>query len=662
MFQLVYTSSPRLLEAGKTGFGTVARNRQLPAPLVSHLERISSFDRASGINSHVYYSVFRMGALYYHIFSRVGDSGVDYTQRTNHIAHHWILPDENVTNDGFSHTTPAGILQALQNNWLLSWNGNPQWFEEESYVTAPIIPSQNAWAKLTGTQENGLWLQSAEFKDGGNILLPEHCDEHMVLALLHEAFLQRNDKGWGLGFTTAADGNLSRMVCPLVCFRHSQISADSSTQGGYPHLHIHLGLQPPFVPTPASITPRPAMPVPQQERQMVSEFHPIAQPQQINQPPSTSASPPLVFFPVSPHSEPLDSPPEKKGNNFSMTLAVGSLAAAIVIAGLFLYNTGDSSKTKKTPSTKLVKAKSHKPQKQEDNRDRLAPKPEDKKITEELPGAPADSVNIASSDAVAGDKTNPSITASETISTAGDVQSPEAKDAEVSATQDVSQEATDIEASNSGSIEKKEFRIEMAKLKPSIKVELNPEDGSAKIIVSNVTIQESQLRDANPKLGGYNLYYKGEEIREKCTFEKKFEFEERTIGNKVKKAYADLKRAEKDKETAEEEWKKGGKFEPKIFKTREECNDLIKKNKDNSKEKKELIKEREKAETWFTLKVKKQDTISKQKELDEQIEQAEKELKDNFKRVAWLTFSNSAPEATAINIVDFNIIYPTPEK
>lgn len=132
MFQLVYTSSPRLLEAGKTGFGTVARNRQLPAPLVSHLERISSFDRASGINSHVYYSVFRMGALYYHIFSRVGDSGVDYTQRTNHIAHHWILPDENVTNDGFSHTTPAGILQALQNNWLLSWNGNPQWFEEES--------------------------------------------------------------------------------------------------------------------------------------------------------------------------------------------------------------------------------------------------------------------------------------------------------------------------------------------------------------------------------------------------------------------------------------------------------------------------------------------------------------------------------------------------
>ncbi len=45
MLQLIYTSAPRLLEAGKTGFGTVARSRQLPQFLITYLERISTYDR-----------------------------------------------------------------------------------------------------------------------------------------------------------------------------------------------------------------------------------------------------------------------------------------------------------------------------------------------------------------------------------------------------------------------------------------------------------------------------------------------------------------------------------------------------------------------------------------------------------------------------------------
>jgi hypothetical protein len=44
-WQLIYTSAPRLLEAGRSGFGTVARHRQIGPLLVSACERASQFAR-----------------------------------------------------------------------------------------------------------------------------------------------------------------------------------------------------------------------------------------------------------------------------------------------------------------------------------------------------------------------------------------------------------------------------------------------------------------------------------------------------------------------------------------------------------------------------------------------------------------------------------------
>ena len=47
-WQLIYTSAPRLLEAGLTGFGTVARHRAIPPLVVKAVERISQFARLPG--------------------------------------------------------------------------------------------------------------------------------------------------------------------------------------------------------------------------------------------------------------------------------------------------------------------------------------------------------------------------------------------------------------------------------------------------------------------------------------------------------------------------------------------------------------------------------------------------------------------------------------
>ena len=49
-WQLIYTSAPRLLTAGQTGFGTVARHREVPPLVVSAVERATQFARLPGMD------------------------------------------------------------------------------------------------------------------------------------------------------------------------------------------------------------------------------------------------------------------------------------------------------------------------------------------------------------------------------------------------------------------------------------------------------------------------------------------------------------------------------------------------------------------------------------------------------------------------------------
>ena len=258
MYQLIYTSAPRLLEAGKTGFGTVARSRELPQPLVAYLERISSYDRAENIGSFLYYSVYTMGGLGYHVFSRIADCGVDYTKRTNHIAHHWVMPDDEMGQPHHRGNTPAGVLLALQQCWLPSWQKLPQWFTGDIQVELPYPEMGRTWEKLTGQQDNQRWLNESDIQQGINLLLPVACNETDSLKLLHEAFLNRADHGWGLGFTTAATSTINRKNYPLFCITQLQQEHGHSYLSGYQSIRVDRTLQPP-VATPSQ--PVPAAPV-----------------------------------------------------------------------------------------------------------------------------------------------------------------------------------------------------------------------------------------------------------------------------------------------------------------------------------------------------------------------------------------------------------------
>ena len=245
MLQLIYTSAPRLLEAGKTGFGTVARSRQLPQFLITYLERISTYDRAAGVESLQCYSVFSQGMLRYHIFTRIGDSGVDYTQRTNHIAHHFIIQDDEVSEGALASVTPAAFMMSLQHKWKTQWSGNPAWIEEESEEVPDAQQSASLWQHLTGNADNSQWLSTQTCEEGVNIVLPAGCGQSECLTLIHEATMHRCDKGWGMGFSTATVTTLSSKVCPCVCLSEQQVHAGVQPRSGFPTLQVDHQLAPP---------------------------------------------------------------------------------------------------------------------------------------------------------------------------------------------------------------------------------------------------------------------------------------------------------------------------------------------------------------------------------------------------------------------------------
>ncbi len=161
-WQLIYTSAPRLLDAGRSGFGTIARHRDIPSLLVQAVERVSQFARLPGMNpDRVIYShrVIQISSSRYHVLSMIRSAGADYTGRTNHIAHHLIATNREATECAAAGITPADIL--LKYSWLAGWTEPPRSLgapEEVHLAGVPAYPlPDSVWAPLTGNPDHA-WL------------------------------------------------------------------------------------------------------------------------------------------------------------------------------------------------------------------------------------------------------------------------------------------------------------------------------------------------------------------------------------------------------------------------------------------------------------------------------------------------------------------------
>ena len=150
--QLLYTSAPRLLEAGRTGFGTVARHRAVGGLLVASVERVSQFARLSGLSTRrvvLSHRIIHAGAASYHVLSCIRVAGSDYTGRTNHLAHHLIADAREARAAAEAGITPADVLKQMR--WLTTWSEAPRFFEPNEEIALTSFRAGTASGDTTSS-------------------------------------------------------------------------------------------------------------------------------------------------------------------------------------------------------------------------------------------------------------------------------------------------------------------------------------------------------------------------------------------------------------------------------------------------------------------------------------------------------------------------------
>jgi hypothetical protein len=185
-WQLIYTSAPRGLLSGQSGFCTVARSADLREALVQRLEQISSYhylrvSEAATAKRNPTISAFRLldlrGAKYY-VLTRIQPCGLDFTARTNHLAHHVVFQADELA----QWPSPAAMLR-LWPGWLASWQGEPRWLEETG--AAPFasmksfLPAQT-WARMTGDGGRAAGLLESECVRGCYLVCPAGSEEQVL--------------------------------------------------------------------------------------------------------------------------------------------------------------------------------------------------------------------------------------------------------------------------------------------------------------------------------------------------------------------------------------------------------------------------------------------------------------------------------------------------
>lgn len=206
-WQLIYTSAPRLIEAGRTGFGTVARHRAVSGMLAATVERFSQFARLPGhdprrvVHAH---RILTVGPNTYHVLSCLQDAGSDYTGRTNHIAHHLIAEPREIRALSAAGLTPADVLLSMA--WRTSWSEAPRYLDpsEEINLSSFAPTASHAWASVTGNPATAGILWSREAQRGCYLITPSDIN---ALELFRESLLVEPSQAWQTRFTTCLEPN-----------------------------------------------------------------------------------------------------------------------------------------------------------------------------------------------------------------------------------------------------------------------------------------------------------------------------------------------------------------------------------------------------------------------------------------------------------------------
>lgn len=211
--QLIYTSSPRGVTPGRSGYCTVARSATMRDALTSRLEQLSYYQHLSLSGGQerpvATYRIVDIRGTRYHVLSRLLDAGLDYTNRTNFLAHHLVLTAEEA-----ARLPSPPVLFLHWDGWRSNWEGNPLILDAEDWGNLNAIDSATAvpartWSRLTEQGENGFglldlegsaWLQVDGLGEGDVLLL---FAESLNLLAFRERQIPPALATWQVTFTTA---------------------------------------------------------------------------------------------------------------------------------------------------------------------------------------------------------------------------------------------------------------------------------------------------------------------------------------------------------------------------------------------------------------------------------------------------------------------------
>jgi|GEM_PF-2531780 hypothetical protein len=221
--ELIYTSAPRGLKPGTQGFCTVVSTQGMPGNLALQLESLSGYRHLfppgtpEEEQNPVVYSHLRLrtGGVEYHVVSRIGSAGVDYSRRSNKLAHHVVLKEAELPASG-----PAWLMS--QPGFLQSrWDGQVRLLPRGRSVPPdpkPIAPQVcHTWQRWTGDAGwAGLLAETALTGQPAVLVFPVGADP---LPLLAEALaLLPPELRWKVTFTTYYLGVLpSGIECQWRC-------------------------------------------------------------------------------------------------------------------------------------------------------------------------------------------------------------------------------------------------------------------------------------------------------------------------------------------------------------------------------------------------------------------------------------------------------------
>ena len=204
IYELISTSAPRCLD-GQAGFGAVAQTTGMAPNVCKAANALSGYTHVaapgSGKNPVIYLHVTRKTAgVLRHIISRIADCGNDYSGRSNRIAHHWIVEEED------ARSLPGGPAElAAQNIFSSHWQDKPTELPPKTLSAAEMPPKKcAAWERLTGDAGwGGIIAERAEKGDPVSIIFSlEHNSEHLRTLIAESLALLPSLVRWRVTFST----------------------------------------------------------------------------------------------------------------------------------------------------------------------------------------------------------------------------------------------------------------------------------------------------------------------------------------------------------------------------------------------------------------------------------------------------------------------------